>query len=76
MTYGGDSRHPDDCPTTQTLESTTYNKTDQVILLAAPHKAEKITKSIMAIYSSGFLPTISETRPFTGASKVIASVYA
>ena len=30
---------------------------------------------MMAIYNNGFLPTISDTRPLTGARRVIASVY-
>ena len=47
----------------------------QVIFLAAPHKAEKMTKSRIAIYNNGFLPTMSETRPLTGARRVMASVY-
>jgi hypothetical protein len=47
----------------------------QVIFLEAPHKAEKTTKSIIAIYNNGFLPTISDTRPLTGARRVIAKVY-
>ena len=47
----------------------------QVIFLEAPHKAEKTTKSMIAIYNNGFLPTMSETRPLTGARRVIARVY-
>jgi hypothetical protein len=50
--------------------------TYQVMFLAAPQRAEKMTKSRMAMYSNGFLPTISDTRPLTGARSVIARVYA
>jgi hypothetical protein len=45
------------------------------MFLEAPHKAEKTTKSMIAIYNNGFLPTISDTRPLTGARRVIARVY-
>jgi hypothetical protein len=68
-------RSTDDQPT---ISSTSIDKETlayQVIFLEAPHKAEKTTKSIIAIYNNGFRPTISDTRPLTGARRVIARVY-
>jgi len=47
----------------------------QVMFFDAPHKAEKMTKSKIAMYSNGLRPTISDTRPLTGASRVMAKVY-
>jgi hypothetical protein len=83
-----DLRHPNNRTSSQTLKRSTDNQpiissssldkkklAHQVIFLDAPHKAEKTTKSIIAIYNNGFLPTISDTRPLTGARRVIASVY-
>ena len=50
---------------------TTY----QVIVFAAPHSAEKTIMQIIAEYSIGFRPVISETRPFIGVSIVCARRY-
>lgn len=47
----------------------------QVIFFDAPHKAEKMTKSKIAMYSNGLRPTMSDTRPLTGARRVMARVY-
>jgi len=47
----------------------------QVIFFDAPHKAEKMTKSKIAMYSNGLRPTMSDTRPLTGARRVMAKVY-
>jgi hypothetical protein len=83
-----DLRHSNNRTSSQTLECSTNDQPTissssidkktlayQVIFLEAPHKAEKTTKSIIAIYNNGFLPTISDTRPLTGARRVIARVY-
>jgi hypothetical protein len=83
-----DLRHSNNRTSSQTLKRSTDNQPTissssidnktlayHVIFLEAPHKAEKTTKSIIAIYNNGFLPTISDTRPFTGARRVIARVY-
>lgn len=59
----------------------------QLIVLAAPHKAEPIVKMMMPPYNTGFLPAISEKRPpgmldrllqhlHSGVKAVVASKYA
>lgn len=51
-------------------------RTHQVILFAAPQRAEKTVKIAIAAYSMGFRPTISDTRPLIGPWRVMARVYA
>lgn len=45
------------------------------MFLAAPHIAEKTVNSIIAIYSIGLRPTISDTRPLIGVNRVMDNWY-